>query len=129
MALLTALSLLFAFSCATGYTGRDGDSLKRYLPPAELKALTEAPDPGILIIDVRPAAAYRQGHIPGAVSIPSGEVDTRLAEIPRDKGLILYCETGGRAQMVIKKLEKNGYTRLLNWGGFTRWPYPAAEGD
>jgi len=30
---------------------------------------------------------------------------------------------GLRAEIVISKLEKEGYTRMMNWGGYTRWPY------
>ncbi|GAH84674.1 unnamed protein product, partial [marine sediment metagenome] len=53
----------------------------------------------------------------------SSEILSRLKEIPKDKYLILYCETGMRAQRVIKKLEKAGYTRIMNWGGYKRWKY------
>ncbi len=47
----------------------------------------------------------------------------RLDELPKSQYLIVYCETGGRAGIVISKLEKVGYTRMMNWGGYTRWPY------
>jgi rhodanese-related sulfurtransferase len=45
----------------------------------------------------------------------------RLAELPKTQYLILTCETGGRAQMVIRNLEKAGYTRLMNWGVNSRY--------
>ena len=53
--------------------------------------------------------------------------EQRLDELPKEQYLILYCETGGRAQSVIKKLEEQGYTKMMNWGGFKRWPYEPAE--
>lgn len=112
---------LFLSSCYKGYTSEEGKELKKYLKLEKLRELTEEPDPGIWIIDVRPEPAYKRGHIPTAKSFPSSEIMDRLNEIPKDKYLILYCETGGRAQAVIKKLEKKGYNRLMNWGGYSRW--------
>jgi hydroxyacylglutathione hydrolase len=122
MILIVLLALLF--SCYEGYiSSNDAVMLKKYLNPAELKILTEKPDENIWIIDVRPSANYEAGHIPTAKSYPSGIILKKLNEISKDKYLIVYCETGGRAQAVIKILEKEGYTKMMNWGGYTRWTY------
>ncbi|MDA8217090.1 MAG: rhodanese-like domain-containing protein [Dehalococcoidales bacterium] len=43
-----------------------------------------------LFVDVRSAKSYEQSHIPGAVSIPIGELARRLQELPRDKPIIFY---------------------------------------
>jgi rhodanese-related sulfurtransferase len=110
-------------SCYEGFTASDGDALKKYVNPEALKELVAQPEEGIWLIDVRPTSAYKQGHIPTAKSFPSGEIMNRLAELPKEQYLILYCETGGRAQAVLKKLSETGYTRLMNWGGYTRWPW------
>ena len=124
--LVLVVSLLTG--CFEGYVGSEGEVLKQYLSPEKLRELVANPDDSIWIIDVRPASAYRKGHIPTAKSFPSSEILSRLGEIPKDKYLIIYCETGGRAQGVIKKLEKKGYTRLMNWGGISRWPYELVPG-
>jgi len=42
-------------------------------------------------VDVRPKESYEQGHIPGALSIPLGDLMTRLREIPPGKMIITYC--------------------------------------
>ena len=130
VALVSFLTLAVAVltGCFEGYVGSEGEVLKQYLPPEKLHALIANPDDSIWIIDVRPASAYQKGHIPTARSFPSSEIFSRLGEIPNDKYLIMYCETGGRAQGVIKKLEKKGYTRLMNWGGISRWPYELVQG-
>ena len=120
--LFTAL-IIVVFSCSTGYTSTDGSDLERFLEPESLLALTQNPDSTIWIIDVRPASAYNNGHIPTAKSYPSSDIMDRLDELPKSQNLIFYCETGGRAQMVINNLEEEGYTRMFNWGGYTRWPY------
>jgi phage shock protein E len=119
--------ILLLIGCFEGYVGPEGEVLKQYLPPEQLKKLVDNPDDSIWIVDVRPSSAYQKGHIPTAKSFPSSEILSRLDEIPKDQYLIVYCETGGRAQRVIKKLEKQGYTRLMNWGGITRWPYDRAK--
>jgi len=121
--------ILLAFSCSTGYTSTDGNDLDKYLSPESLQVLTQNPDSSIWIIDVRGSLAYNNGHIPTAKNYPSGEILDRLDELPKTQNLIFYCETGGRAQMVISNLEKEGYTRMFNWGGYTRWPYELVTGD
>jgi rhodanese-related sulfurtransferase len=123
-----AFVVVVLVGCFEGYVGSEGEVLKQYLPPEQLKGLVDNPDDSIWLIDVRPASAYQKGHIPTAKSFPSSEIFSRLDELPKNKYLILYCETGGRAQGVIKKLEKEGYTRLMNWGGMSRWPYEQAAG-
>ena len=121
---LWIIPVLFVLSgCMTGDVSSDGAVLKQYLDPAALKELTENPKSEIWIIDVRPLSAYNAGHIPTAKSYPSTEVMSRISELPKTQYLIVYCQTGGRAGAVISKLEKEGYTRMMNWGGYTRWPY------
>lgn len=107
--------------CFEGYTGSDAAVLKQYLEPAGLKELVDRPRKDIWIVDVRPAEAFRKAHIPTAKNFPSGEIMDRLGEIPKTQYLIVTCETGGRAQAVIKKLEMAGYTRMMNWGGNSRY--------
>jgi len=122
--------IVMVLSCSTGYIASpEAEILKKYLEPEQLLQLTQDPDPDIWIIDVRPAAAYRSGHIPSAKNYPSSEIMKRLDEIPRSQYLIFYCETGGRAQSVIKKMEEKAYTLMMNWGGNTRWPYERQKGN
>jgi rhodanese-related sulfurtransferase len=118
---LALISLAFIAGCNEGYVGGEGEMLKGYLEPARLKVLVEEPRDDIWIIDVRPEDAYREAHIPTAKSFSSSRIIDRLGELPKTQYLILTCETGGRAQMVIKKLEEAGYTRLMNWGATSRY--------
>ena len=116
-------SVFFLTGCHEGYISKDGETLKQYLEPEALKKLVGNPKDDIWIIDVRPESAYNKKHIPTAKSFSSSTVLDRLNELPKDKYLIVYCETGGRAQRVIKKLEEKGYTKMMNWGGYTRWKW------
>jgi rhodanese-related sulfurtransferase/predicted transcriptional regulator len=45
----------------------------------------------VIVLDVRPPDEYRAGHIPGARSIPVGELATRLHELPADREIVAYC--------------------------------------
>jgi rhodanese-related sulfurtransferase len=119
--LLVAAAVFTGCSIFEGYSGSEGAVLKQYLAPVKLKQLVDNPRKDIWIIDVRPEEAFKKAHIPTAKNFPSGTIMDRLAELPKTQYLIVTCETGGRAQMVIKKLEKAGYTRLMNWGASSRY--------
>jgi 3-mercaptopyruvate sulfurtransferase SseA len=58
----------------------------------EFKALYDDPAKRPLIVDVRAAEAFQQGHIKGAVNIPEAEVPARIAEFPKDKLIVAYCQ-------------------------------------
>jgi rhodanese-related sulfurtransferase len=60
------------------------------VPREELARRLEGGDP-LIVLDVRPAAEYAAGHLPGAVSIPVAELRRRLAELPADREVVAYC--------------------------------------
>ena len=76
-----------------------------------------------LVIDVRPAEEYRAGHIPGAVSIPVGELERRMRELPAGKEIVAYCR-GPYCVMAFKAVEllraKRRHARRLE-DGFPEW--------
>lgn len=45
----------------------------------------------VTVLDVRPFEEYRAGHIPGAVSIPVGELKARFKELPKNRDVVAYC--------------------------------------
>ncbi len=45
----------------------------------------------VVLLDVRPEAEYRAGHLPGAISVPLPELARRLRELPRDREVVAYC--------------------------------------
>jgi rhodanese-related sulfurtransferase len=68
------------------YLGGDAfDPLTR----EELRERVERGD--VLVLDVRPAAEFEAGHIPGAVSIPLEELEGRLRELPTEREIVAYC--------------------------------------
>ncbi len=79
---------------------------------------------GALLLDVREPQEYAQGHAPGSVLIPLGELDQRLAEISqyKDKPVALICRSGNRSAHAQKVLLKAGFTATTNIeGGMIAW--------
>lgn len=64
------------------------------------------------VLDVRTHEEFVAGHVPGAVNIPHDQVAARIAEVPKDKAVVLYCRSGRRAGMAGQVLAEHGYTRL-----------------
>ncbi|MBN2158737.1 MAG: rhodanese-like domain-containing protein [Spirochaetes bacterium] len=118
---LSIVAVFTGCSMFEGYTAADGAILKQYLEPIKLKELVDKPKNDIWIVDVRPESAFKKAHIPTARNFPSSQIMDRLSELPKTQYLIVTCETGGRAQLVIKRLEKAGYTRIMNWGATYRY--------
>lgn len=123
LSLIIGILLLLPAACSTGSVNTENRSLYPYLEAEKLLELTQNPNPEIRIIDVRTAEAFAKGHIPTAVNIPSGEIMKHLNEIKKSQYLIFYCESGGQAHRVMEQLKDKGYTRMLNWGAYSRWPY------
>jgi rhodanese-related sulfurtransferase len=74
-------------------------------------------DSQLFVLDVRSPEEFAQGHVPGAVNIPHDQVAARLADIPRDKDVVMYCRSGRRTGLAGEILEANGYTRLSHLEG------------
>lgn len=128
--ILTLLALTLALgSCSTGYTGESGGHLEKYLEPEAMKSLLEGDHPQVIVIDVRPSNAYAKGHLPGAVSVPSSDFPEWYEANQPDEDIIVYCETGGRAQGVVKYLEGEDFNNVMNWGGYTRWEWDYETGE
>ena len=72
---------------------------------------------GALLIDLRPAAEYRKGHIRGAVSIPVLQIERAIAWLPKNRILVLYCERGGTSAAVGRRLSLAGFRTLSVAGG------------
>jgi rhodanese-related sulfurtransferase len=87
----------------------------------EIRALLKRGD--ALLIDVRPAAEYAHGHLPGAISIPYEELAQKLDELPRDKRIVTYCRGTYymSADEAITLLKTRGYDAVRLEGGWPEW--------
>ncbi|MBT2655653.1 sulfurtransferase TusA family protein [Bacillus sp. ISL-18] len=76
----------------------------------------------IVVLDVREAAEYAFNHIPGAVSIPLGELEIRMDELNKDKEIYVICRTGSRSDLAAWKLAEKGFTNVVNVvPGMSQW--------
>jgi rhodanese-related sulfurtransferase/DNA-binding transcriptional ArsR family regulator len=77
----------------------------------------------VIVLDVRPSEEYAAGHIPGAVSVPIGELKARLKELPKGKEIVAYCR-GPYCIMSIDAVEllrKRGYKASRMEQGVLDW--------
>lgn len=84
-----------------------------FRPVKDLKQLSEADfkekmkkSKDIAIIDVRNPYEYQTNHIKGAINLPLNKIKRKKVEIPTDKDIILYCQTGIRSKQAAKVLRR-----------------------
>ena len=77
----------------------------------------------LVVLDVRPAAEYAAGHLPGAVSIPVGELRRRLAELPADREVVAYCRGPycAFAHEAVELLRDEGFAARRLEDGLPEW--------
>ena len=81
-------------------------------------------DPGVVLLDVRTAAEYAEGHIEGAILIDQEQSDfmeKAKAVLRKDKKVAVYCRSGRRSANAAGKLAAEGYTCVNLKGGINAW--------
>lgn len=86
--------------------------LKGLVKPAYFEDLKDA-----VVIDVRPNMIYKMGTIEGAINIPIAEIRERLDEIPRDKKVILSCNTGYTSYCASRILAQKSFNNVYSFMG------------
>ncbi|MGC5324197.1 rhodanese-like domain-containing protein [Brevibacillus sp. SYSU BS000544] len=82
-----------------------------------------------VFIDVREENEYTEGHIEGIANVPLSSLPNRLAEIPKDKEVVIICRSGNRSMQAAKLLQEQGYTNIVNVsGGMLDWKGPVKTG-
>ncbi|MDD2335806.1 MAG: rhodanese-like domain-containing protein [Geobacteraceae bacterium] len=99
----------FPLETGPGY-GKKIETAK--LTPGELNAMIKADDKDFVLVDVRDEAEFRKGHIPTAICIPSEIFATKSDALPKEKKIIVYCNTGSRSYLAYKKLIGLAYPRI-----------------
>ncbi len=85
--------------------------------------LLAGPEPP-LILDVRERDEWDEGHIPGAIHIPRGNLESRVEQAApqKERPLVLYCASGNRSAFAAKSLGELGYESVSSLaGGFADW--------
>ena len=135
-----------AWAESTGHqylgTVEEGTVLKHYLRKASGEETVEKKHPHVIdnddlqgklssndeivVLDVREEAEYAFNHIQNAISIPLGELDTRMNELNKEDEIFVVCRTGSRSDLAAQQLAANGFTKVVNvvpgmsgWSGET----------
>jgi adenylyltransferase/sulfurtransferase len=98
-------------------------SVKNGIPQLTVKELKRRIDAGedLFILDVREPYEYKIAQIGGKL-IPQNDVPNRLAEIDRNREVIVQCRSGVRSQKIAEFLKQQGYPRVVNLaGGILAW--------
>jgi len=98
-------------------------NLKNGIPQLTVKELKARRDRGedFFLLDVREPYEVQIAQIGGTV-IPQNDVPNRLAEIPRDREIVVHCRSGARSQRIAEFLKQSGYTQVVNLaGGILAW--------
>ena len=78
--------------------------------------------PEAILLDVRTAQEYREGHIPGSQNIPLQTIDkVRTVAENKDTPLYVYCRSGGRSRQAVQLLRQMGYRNVTNIGGIAAY--------
>lgn len=74
------------------------------------------------VLDVRDAAQFGKDHVPGAVNIEWRQVFAQRAKLPKDKTILVYCNTSSFAAQVAMALRLDGFENVrLLYGGYNEW--------
>jgi glyoxylase-like metal-dependent hydrolase (beta-lactamase superfamily II)/rhodanese-related sulfurtransferase len=111
---------------ADGVAGwiKDGFELE-YIPQLtvqDLHALREQDGDRIAVLDVREPAEVTAGAVEKSIRIPLGELESRTAELDREKLLVVHCKGGYRSSIATSLLRRAGFLDIANLiGGFDAW--------
>lgn len=77
-------------------------------PKTRFAQVPDAPGDGATVLDVRGAAEYRAGHLPGALNVAHTRLLDRLDEVPKEGTIYVHCKSGARAAVATALLEREG---------------------
>lgn len=115
--LLLALSLILPLTACQAET-----------PPQTLAAIQSGSH---VLIDVRSSDEFAAGHLPGARLIPHYRIGEEISAVAPDKHtpIVLYCRSGRRSEIARQTLLEQGYTRVIDAGGYEQLKSDLAAGN
>ena len=118
------IPILLSALMFTGCAGTSNNQPNTYRQISMDEAVTMmAQETGYIILDVRRADEFAEGHIPGAINVANESIGTdEIPELPDKNQLIMvYCRSGRRSKEAAEKLVKLGYTNIVEFGGILDW--------
>jgi rhodanese-related sulfurtransferase len=101
--------------------------------PAEISAQEayQKYQQGVFLLDVREPEEWNEYHVPNTTLIPLGNLPSRLAELPKDREIVVVCRSGNRSQEGRDILLQAGFNATSMAGGLRTWSsmgYPTVSG-
>ncbi|MBJ6725592.1 rhodanese-like domain-containing protein [Geomesophilobacter sediminis] len=96
---------------------------------ATLKEVLSQKKGEYVLVDVRDEFEFAEGHVEGAINIPAESFAVKSGGLPKEKGIIVYCNSGGRSYMAYRKLMKLAYPKIYQ-AIFDEWKkagYPVVK--
>ena len=106
---------------AVAPAGAAAPAAKTAKDPATAKQMIAAGD---AVIDVRTPEEFGDGHLPSATNLPVDQLASHLDQVAamvgndKTKPIVVYCASGGRASRAAAALQAQGYTDVVNGGGY-----------
>ncbi len=76
----------------------------------------------VRLIDVREPAEFKSGHVPGAINVPLGRIDSQIPKLKKDKPYAVICQSGHRSNGGVRILMDAGFTDAVSvQGGTGAW--------
>lgn len=107
-----------------GKLGREDTVTYAQISMDEAKEIFESAADGLyIILDVRRADEFAEGHIPGAINVANESIGAEApAELPdKDQVIYVYCRSGNRSKQAAEKLAAFEYTNIVEFGGIIDW--------
>ncbi len=124
-ALLSCAFLISILTCMHVSTAASAEAEKAadYRNPDELLGLLSTQAEPYLLVDVRTKAEYAAGHIPTAINVPYDVIAQQPPTADKSALIIVYCVSGRRSAIAASALTRLGYTRVVDFGGISRWKW------
>ena len=94
----------------------------REVSPQDVQEMRRRGD-DVMYLDVREPNEWNLGHVPGAVHLPRGTLETKVEQlVPRDRKVVIYCAGGNRSALAADTMQQMGYTDVASMsGGWREW--------
>ena len=107
-----------------GKIGGEDTMTYKQISMDEAKQIFESgTDGSYIILDVRRADEFAEGHIPGAINVANESIGEEAPAELKDKEQLIYvyCRSGNRSKQAAEKLAALGYTNIVEFGGIMDW--------
>ncbi len=116
--------LLLVAVLTAALAGTAGAAEFATITPQALSQRLQSGDAELLVLDVRSAAEFDAGHLPGAINIPHDVIGERFGELGAQgtRDIVVYCRSGRRSALALAALRQAGFQRLFQLeGDYLRW--------